>query len=451
MLELAPRHKYPHQQTMSLLDYKTKLPGYYHSAWAVECGGPRRQKLVRSPGPAFGADTQLTSTVRRMDGWAVMLVQRDPGELFVQGGGGLQRGELPPHFRAEGRNTGWLERIDPITLQTIARSPDLPSGGHLWCGAVVVHENGDLYMVNGRYAHRLSPSCEILAERELPVDGPYNGLLILSDGNLAMKNLGHKPGEPCQFSILEPERLEPVGETFVIEEHCMGRFSSDLTADGEFLYTSSATRVYRLRYADGALSIDPEWQGNYEVAGENQGDGWDTSIGSDSVWLMDMGRPPFWTEPATASQRAFRFSLNNARERDVIDVIGRPNTFSPGPPLYDPERRILVVYDGSNGGVVALRHEGPGKFVELWRNEFRNNVQMMLYADTGELVLEDASTNRPDNQVSDVVVVDIESGAESGRAPTGAAASMGMFLCPGFDRDFYMATLPGAICRVFAA
>jgi len=27
---------------------------------------------------------------------------------------------------------------------------------------------------------------------------------------------------------------------------------------------------------------------------------------------------------------------------------------------------------------------------------------------------------------------------------------MGMFLCPGFERDFYMATLPGAVSRVFA-
>ena len=435
---------------MSVLEYKTKLPGYYPSAWAVECGGPRRQKLVRSAGPDFSAGTELTSTVRRLDGWAVMFVQREPGELFVQGGGGLQGGELPPHFRAEGRNTGWLERIDPITLQTIARSPDLPSGGHLWCGAVVVHENGDLYMVNGRYAHRLSPECEVKAERELPVDGPYNGLLIMSDGNLVMKNLGHRPGEPCRFSVLEPEHLEPIGEPFIINEHCMGRFSSDLTTDGEFLYTSSATQLYRLRYENGALSLDSEWRGNYDLPGENQGDGWDTSIGSDSVWLMDMGRPPFWTEPATAAQRAFRFSLQNAAERDVIDVIGRPGTFSPGPPLYDPERKILVVYDGSNGGVVALRYEAPGQFTELWRNEFRNNVQMMLYPDTGELILEDASGNRPQSKISDAVVVDIESGAEKGRAPTGAAASMGMFLCPGFERDFYMATLPGLISRVFS-
>ena len=434
---------------MTLLDYQTRLPGYFPSPWALECGGPRRQKLAGSPGPRLRDGEILSSTTRRMDGWAVMLVQREPGELFAQGGGGLRRGEFPPHYRPEGENFGWLERIDPVTLETRARSPDLPSGGHLWCGAVIVHENGDLYMVNGRYAHRLDVDCAVKAERQLPVDGPYNGLLVMSDGNLVMKNLGYRPGESCRFSVLEPERLEPVGDPFVIDEPCMGRFSSDLTDEGEFIYTSSSHELYRLRYEAGSLSLEKDWRGSYAIAGEDQADGWDTCVGSDSVWLMDMGRPPFWEAgPASAPQRAFRFSLGDASDRDVVDVIGRPGTFSPGPPLYDPERRILVVYDGSNGGVVALRYPQSSALEILWRNEFRNNLQMMLYADSGELVIEDARATDA-KKSSQAVLVDIETGIERGRAPIDAAASMGMFPCPGFARDFYVATLPGTIARIF--
>ena len=343
---------------------------------------------------------------------------------------------------------GWLERIDPTSLETIARSPALPSGGHLWCGAVVAHENGDLYMVNGRFCHRLNAACEVIAERELPVDGPYNGLLVMSDGHLVMKNLGHRPEEPCHFSVLEPEGLEPTCEAFVLDESCMGRFSADRTDAGEFIYTTSASEVFRLRYEAGRLAIDPSWRASYVVAGEDQADGWDTSIGSDSVWLMDMGRPPMWRGGASAPQRAFRFSLANAAERDVVDVIGRPGPFSPGPPLYDPDRRILVVYDGSNGGVVGLRYEGPGALHEIWRKEFRNNVQMMLHADTGELVVEDARAADAGGQ-SEAVVIDVETGEERGRAGIGSVATMGMFLCPGFERDFYVAALPGSIARVF--
>ena len=33
---------------------------------------------------------------------------------------------------------------------------DLPSGGWLWCGAIVAHRNGDLYAVNGRYFSALT-------------------------------------------------------------------------------------------------------------------------------------------------------------------------------------------------------------------------------------------------------------------------------------------------------
>lgn len=434
---------------MTTLDYRSTLPGYYPSAWPVECGGPRRQKLAATPGPRFQPGEKLHSTVRNMRGWAVMMVQRAPGELYVQGGGGLRRGELPPHFRAEGRNSGWLERINPITLEPIDRSPELPSGGHLWCGAVVVHANGDLYMVNGRYCHRLDPQCRVVAERELPVDGPYNGLLILSDGNLVMKNLGYKPGETCSFSVLEPEGLEPVGDPYVIDAPCMGRFSSDLTSDGEFVYTSSSTELLRLRYERGSLSLDPDWRASYDLPGEDQADAWDTSVGSDSIWLMDSGRPPFWTVPTTAAQRGFRFSLDNPAERDIVAPFESPNAFSPGPPLFDPERNIFVVYDGLSGGIAAFRYAAPGRLDEMWRLPFRNNVQMMLYADSGELVVENAAPFLAEGE-SEVVVVDIETGAERGRAPIGADSTNGMFLCPGFQRDFYAASLPGYIARIFA-
>lgn len=44
---------------------------------------------------------------------------------------------MPPVERPEGNSAGWVERIDPVTLETLIRSPPLRSGGHLWCGAMV--------------------------------------------------------------------------------------------------------------------------------------------------------------------------------------------------------------------------------------------------------------------------------------------------------------------------
>jgi hypothetical protein len=40
-----------------------------------------------------------------------------------------------------------------------------------------------------------------------------------------------------------------------------------------------------------ALELDRAWLASYEVSSD-QSDAWDTTIGSDSLWLMDTGRPP---------------------------------------------------------------------------------------------------------------------------------------------------------------
>lgn len=430
---------------MTALDHLEHPAGYFASAWPGEAGGPRRQKVAGTPGPAIGPEEQLVSTSRDTGGWAVMFVQRDAGELYLQCGSGLRRGESAPAFRDdESSATGWIERVDPVTLATLARSPDLPSGGWLWCGSAAVHANGDIYVVNGRYAHRLDPECRVLAECRLPVDAPYNGLLVMADGNIVTRNLGFRDGDHARFAVLEPERLAIIDE-FTFPDRCMGRFS----ADGDHLYFTTPTTVRRLRYAAGMLALDEAWQASYAVD-DAQSDAWDTALGAGSVWMMDMGRPPGWMGPGTSVQRAFRFDVDDPSRRDVIDVIGLPGAWNPGPPLYDPRRRILVHYDSVNATVVAQHDGGSGSLEELWRKPYRNFVQMMVWADTGELVLEDSPSPGFDTSgpSGDLVVVDITTGEERGRAPMGSPMTAGMFLCPGWDRDFYAATLPGVITRV---
>jgi hypothetical protein len=167
--------------------------------------------------------------------------------------------------------------------------------------------------------------------------------------------------------------------------------------------------------------------------------------------MMDMGRPPPWRGLASAPQRAFRFPIDDPGERDVIETFGMPNAVNVGPPLYDPERRILVAYDMMNAKVGAWRFEGPGQYTSLWQHDWRCAVQMILYSDTGELVLEDGAAMGPASSAegSMAVVVDIETGRELGRAPSGAPSISGMFFCPGYGRDFYSGSLRGAIARYY--
>ena len=89
------------------LDYLVQnKPGYFPGgAWPAECGGPRRQKLVPTACPSLALrparGERLRSTTRRSGGWAVMFIQRGPGELYLQCGAGLRPSELPPVARSD--------------------------------------------------------------------------------------------------------------------------------------------------------------------------------------------------------------------------------------------------------------------------------------------------------------------------------------------------------------
>lgn len=471
---------------MTQRDHASRLSGYYPSRWPAECAGPRRQKLVASPGLDLQPGETLKATHRVLGNqqWPVMLVQRAPGELYLQGG--TRTGQREVSF-------GWVYKIDPVTLETILESPRLPSGGHNWCGAATVHENGDIYVVNGCYCHRLSPDLDVLAERRLPVENAHNGHLILSDGNLCTKDIQNDPSKRSQFTVLDPE-LEVV-DRFELPENSVGRFSSDRSPECDFLYVTSPTKIYRLLYRDRKLSLDPTWVGSYDIPGEDQSFAWDSCVGSDSVWFQDMGegggvrdvlashpigtnrsrgpnlrrlaqvlRPFALLRPVgldrlllrrgllrrplhSAPQRVFRFSVHDAADRDVLVPFGIPGGGIFAPPLYDQDRRILVAFDSMNAKVGAWRYQEKGKFEELWVHDFRNTSQLTLYADTGELLVDDVQPLRQ----WDAVVLDVETGAEKGRANTGCVMSGGMWYTPGFGRDFYTSTGSGGFARIYVA
>lgn len=463
---------------MTERDPTRRLSGYWPSPWPTECAGPRRQKIVSSPGLDLRRGERLRAIHRRTPGrWPVMFVQRDRGELYLQGG---------TPIGAHRDSFGWIEQVDPRTLETLRASPRLPSGGHNWCGAAAVHENGDLYVTNGCYCHRLSPSLEVKAERRLPVDNAHNGHLILSDGNLVTKDIQNDPAKRTWFTVLDPD-LEIV-DRFEFPENSVGRFSSDRTAAGDLLYVTGPSRIRRLIYRDGKLALDASWVGSYAIPGEDQAFAWDSCLGSDSVWFHDMGenagiRATLASHPiGTQSQgptrllrplaptlaklglsrllrplarlplsahgaplRVFRFSVYDASERDVLVPFGVSGGWIAAPPLYDEDRRILVTFDSANARVGAWRYERPGALRELWTQPFRNTSQLTLYADTGELIVDDV---RPFERW-DAVVVDVETGREKGRADTGCLMSGAMWYTPGFGRDFYTTTGFGGVARVF--
>ncbi len=409
------------------LDAAGRVPGYYDSPFPGEDGGPRRQLAPRSAGLGIGPGERLEVTARTMP-FANMVVLRAPGEVFVQGNTQPWEG-----------TTSWVERVDPVTLATLARSPDLP-GGPFWAGGILAHENGYLYVTYGSWCHKLDAGCQLVASRELPQARPYNSLLALSDGNLVMKDFIRDGADRSRFIVLEPEQLEPVGPEVEVPEPSIARISRDISVGGEFVYVVGDHTIFRYRYERGALSRDESWDFRYRTLPDGeQSYGWDPVIAGGSAWFMDNGQNDFRgrfrdTGVATGPLHLVRVSLDDATDAEVFAPFGLPRGTIVNPPLVDAGRRIVVAYDSGNGRIAAFRYGGAA-FEWLWEHEMDASCHFLNFPDTGEIVVNDFRDGG-----EHVVVLDIESGAEKARAATGSPVQSALFQSPGWSRDVYTCT-----------
>ena len=371
-----------------------------------------------------------------------MTIVRDPGEVYVQGSTGASQD-----------TTGWLERIDPESLDTIYRSPALPAGP-FWPGGVAAHANGSLYVTYGRWCHRLDPECRLIASRELPRDRPYNSLVILPDGHLVMKDFAGgvglralPPGVPgSELCVLEPENLEIVAR-FELPEGSIARLSADVAPDSTpRVYVIGDRHAMRLawRAAESALVLDDPWTAEY-LRFPGQTFGWDTVIEAGSAWFLDNGEgtqafgPSFYGKGRAASPlHLVRIPLDAAHpEPEFLEVCGKPGGIIANPPSIDPSRRIAVGYDSGNGVMTAWRFGEPGEADRLWQREQHQAGHMIVFPDTCELVSYDFAHARGTEHC---VVLDIETGAEKGRVALGSPVQSVVFPAAGPQRDLYMTT-----------
>lgn len=424
------------------LDRAAPLPGYFQSPWPVECGGNRRQKAATGGLHARGATAHVTTSVNGR--WNVMMIRRGDGELYMAGTMPAFAG--PPPF-------GWLQRLDPETLEVLAQSPELPCGDHVWCGAIAAHENGDIIKVNGSYMHRLSSDCEVVVERKLPVDQAHNGLLILSDGTIVTKDLRLAGQGPSTITLLSPDSLEIVGQPLALPEGSMGRIASDLTDDGEFIYIPGIEHVWRIRVDAQSMSVDQSWSPQYRTEGGQQGLSWDGCISNTTLWLMDCGdidslraiygehpngrfqepndklswrRPAPWRGP----QRLLRIGLEDGSVQDIAP-FGIAGGGIIAPPVHVPELEICIAWDSINGGLAGVS-TANNQLEVAWTCDARPSMQPVVFPETGELVINDF-----DGEDDKLIVVDMATGELIDRVSTGSRLANGMFLTPGGARDIY--------------
>jgi hypothetical protein len=418
-----------------------ELSGYWQSRWPGEDGGPRRsQQPVFGVGPALDG-AQLTVRSREAIA-ATMVVLRDPGEVF------LLRHTAGPDA------VSWVEQIDPVSLDPLARSIEL-AGGPTWPGGMAAHSNGSLHVVFGNHAHRLGPDLSVLASRELPRPLPYNSFVVVPDGHLIMKDFGgvlpgHDPAahapEPAELLALDPESLEIVARC-ALPEPSVAR----LSADGDTVYVVGTSTLSRVRWDGARLTLDPSFAGRYRtVAGQTYG--WDAVIALGAAWFLDNGEGSeryigtFRGQGiSSAPLHLVRVDLETAAVT-LTEICGLPNGLVANPPVVDADRRIVVGYDSANGVLAAFDIATDGGTTPRWRREQNHACHPLLYADTGELVTNDHDANR---MADAIVVLDIESGRERLRVDAGSAVQSVLFPAAGFDRDFYYCSF-AAITRVAA-
>jgi hypothetical protein len=359
-----------------------------------------------------------------------------------------------PYFNGP-KPYGWLQKINPETLEVLYESPKLPCGDHVWCGAIAAHENGSIIKVNGSYMHALSPECEVILEKELPINQAHNGLLILSDGTIVTKDCRLENQQNSTITRLNPDTLELLHEPFALPEGSMGRIASDFNDEGEFIYIPGIEKIWRIKVLPDSLELDDDWHPQYRSSNQLQGLAWDGCISDDSLWVMDNGdiesvRSIYgvnpngrvgenthlsWRSPAPwkGKQRLIKFDLTTG-EKTTIEPFDKKGGGIIAPPVNIPEFKMSIAWDSINGGLAGISTIDKQLKVS-WHLDVRPSMQPVVFPESAELVI-----NNFENGEDELIVVDIASGELLSQVKVNSKLANGMFLTPGFSRDIFYCT-----------
>ena len=425
-------------------DRDVKLEGYYKSHWPVECGGNRRQKAANGRLDVKNKQARVQSICNER--WNVMTIFREREELFL--GGTMPSFTGPPPF-------GWVQKIDPQTLEVINETPRLPCGEHVWCGAIAAHQNGNIIKVNGNYMHSITNQCEVDIEKKLPIDQAHNGLLVLSDGSIVTKDLRLEGQGRSTITRLN-DKLELMHEPFLLPEGSMGRIASDKNDDGEFIYIPGIEKIWKIR-VDEKLSVDGSWSPTYRSTDDDQGLSWDGCISDGSMWLMNNGdidslRAIYSTHPNgrfnkapkelswrrsapwSCKQRLYKFDLYS-NEFQYIEPFEKSGGGIIAPPVNIPEHNVCVCWDSINGGLAGI--DTTAKKLDLsWKiDDIRPTMQPVVFPESEELVINSFEEN--DDKL---VVIDLTNGNILDKVSLKSPLANGMFLTPGLNNDIFYCT-----------
>ena len=408
------------------------MSDYWPSSWSGEDGGPKRQQIAANVSIPRILNTKQLEVVSR-DALAMTMPIVGPNdELF------LQRVMPGPN------SVAWVEKIDPLTLETLAQSEQL-AGGPMWPGGMAAHANGSLYVVFGNHAHRLSTDLSVIASVELPRVRPYNSFVILPTGHIATKDFsGPLPGQPngapmdnTELLILDPEDLHIVAR-LELNEPSIAR----LSADGNNIYVVGDHTLIRVVWNGESLLVADSFNARYRTL-DGQTFGWDTVITEDDAWFLDNGEG---TQLFTGSFRGVGISTaplhlvrvnKQSGHVTLTEICGLPNGIVANPPVVDTKRQIVVGFDSGNGVISGFDYDEDSVTLR-WNHEQNHACHMLLIPETGQIITADY---RPEIGCEQVVVLDITTGAEVARVSTTSPIQSAVFPAIGPRGDIYWCSM----------
>jgi hypothetical protein len=226
-----------------------------------------------------------------------------------------------------------------------------------------------------------------------------------------------------------------------------------LSATGNTVYVVGVRSIFRYHWSSErqALEPDPDWRFDY-IGNTRQTYGWDVVLDGQHAWFMDNGKHNYQIKMIGSGlnptpNRLVRVSMSDASNHQVLEISGVKGGSITNPPLYDLQRHIVVAYDSANRYVRAWRFDtGTAALTPLWEKAtFGCASHMVLYPDTGEVVINDYRMYG-----EEVVVLQIETGAELARVRSGGLTQGVVFPSVGWGRDVYWSSM-GRLARIFVA
>jgi len=387
--------------------------------WSAEDGGPTRHASDHRHWDLTGSAVTTSRLVI-----AATMVVASSNRYYLIG-----------HSAGDGA-ASFVEEFDPLTLDVRRRSPDL-AGGPVWPGGGAVIRSGDLVVVFGRHAHRLSPDLEIVEVRELPRERPYNSFVELDNGYLVTKDFGGaRPGEDvtwtaesCELLALDPRTLATVASV-TMPEGSVARLSAhgnDVIVVGvEHLWVWSLTE-------DGFVE-----QMSVPYRRDGGGYGWDAVIADGRAWFLTNGAGSERYDGsllgkgiATAGQEVVSVSLDDGTLTRYL-VNDQPGGLVANPPAVITRHQLVVGYDSGNGVVTAFNY-GRGEMV--WSRPLNHACHPMVLNNGDLLVMNDWHVEAGHD---DVVILDSRSGEELSRHHSESIVQSVLFGAPGDNGDLYL-------------